>query len=273
MRIAQLQTKVYEEKTKNLDNLEARLDELKGKGIDLVTLGEMFTCPYETSRFPVYGEPEGGETWKRLSSLARENRIWLSAGSVPETDDEGKVYNTAYVFDREGRQAAKHRKVHLFDISVEGGQCFRESDTLTAGDHYTVFDTEFGKAGLCICFDFRFPELARLMVQDGAELILVPAAFNMTTGPAHWEVMFRSRALDNQCFVIGTSPARDMDAEYHAWGHSLLVSPWGDIIDEMDEKEGVIISDIDLSYVEKIRTQLPLLSARRTDLYQLKRTE
>lgn len=270
MRIAQLQMKVCEEKEKNLDALENQLVSLKDYEVDMVTLGEMFNCPYETPNFPVYGEKEGGKTWSRLSALAKEYNIYLSAGSVPEVDEMGKVYNTAYVFDREGRQIAKHRKVHLFDIDVKGGQSFRESDTLTAGDHYTVFDTEFGRMGLCICFDFRFPELARLMVQDGAKMILVPAAFNMTTGPAHWEIMFRGRALDNQCFVAGTSPARDMNASYHAWGHSLLVSPWGDVLEEMDEKEGRMINEIDLAYTEQIREQLPLLAARRTDLYQLK---
>lgn len=270
MRIAQLQMKVYTEKERNLDELEQNLIKLKGQDIDLVTLGEMFNCPYVTSNFPIYGERSGGETWQRLSALAKKYDVYLSAGSVPELDEEGKVYNTAYVFDRDGKQIAAHRKVHLFDIDVEGGQSFKESDTLTAGDEYTVFDTEFGRMGLCICFDFRFPELARLMVQDGAKIIVVPAAFNMTTGPAHWEIMFRSRALDNQCFVIGTSPARDMEADYHAWGHSLLVSPWGDVIRELDEKEGILISDIDLQRVEAVRKQLPLLSARRLDLYEMK---
>ena len=126
-------------------------------------------------------------------------------------------------------------------------------------------DTEVGKVGLCICFDCRFPELARKMVLDGARLILVPAAFNMTTGPAHWELMFRSRAVDNQCFVAGTSCARDMQASYVAWGHTLLVSPWGDVIEEMGEEEGVIVNTIDLSYPNKVRRELPLPSARREE--------
>ncbi|MCI8610145.1 MAG: carbon-nitrogen hydrolase family protein [Firmicutes bacterium] len=269
MRIAQMQTRVYQYKEQNLTELEKNLEKISGQGVDLVCLGEMFCCPYETPNFPVYGEPEGGEIWQRLSESARRYGIYLSAGSVPETTEDGKVYNTAYVFDRQGKQIGKHRKVHLFDIDVKGGQRFKESDTLTAGDWCTVFDTEFGKIGLCICFDFRFPELARLMVLEGAKLILIPAAFNLTTGPAHWEVMFRGRAVDNQCFVAGTSPARDMEASYHAWGHTLLVSPWGDVIEEMDEQEGIIINDIDLEETERIRNQLPLLSARRRDLYQL----
>ncbi len=272
MKIAQLQTHVYPEKQRSLAQVEAYIDKVMPEKPDLVTLGEMFQCPYVTQNFPLYAEEEGGDTWQRLSQLAAKHQVYLSAGTVPELDG-GKVYNTAYVFDRQGRQIAKHRKVHLFDIDVEGGQSFRESDTLSAGNQVTVFDTEFGKIGICVCFDFRFPELGRLMALKGAKLILVPAAFNMTTGPAHWQIMFRSQALNNQCFVAGTSPARDEASSYVAWGHSLLVSPWGDIIKEAGEKEGFQITEIDLSEADRIRSQLPLLSARRTDVYTLRCAE
>ena len=270
MKVAQIQAHVYDDKMKNLDELRKKMEGIKDQNIDVVTLGEMFNCPYLTHNFPIYAEEEGGQTWQILSQTAREYGVYLSAGSVPEKDGHGNVYNTAYVFDRSGNQIAKHRKVHLFDINVKGGQAYKESETLTAGDSYTVFDTEFGKMGICICFDFRFPEIARLMVMDGAKVILVPAAFNMTTGPAHWEIMLRGRAVDNQCFVIATSDARDENAGYVSWGHSMVVSPWGDIVQEMDEKEGILITEIDLEYVKKIRQQLPLLSARRTDLYELR---
>lgn len=272
MKIAQLQTHVYPEKQRSLAQVEAYIDKVMPEKPDLVALGEMFQCPYVTQNFPLYAEEEGGDTWQRLSQLAAKHQVYLSAGTVPELYD-GKVYNTAYVFDRQGRQIAKHRKVHLFDIDVEGGQSFKESDTLSAGNQVTVFDTEFGKIGICVCFDFRFPELGRLMALKGAKLILVPAAFNMTTGPAHWQIMFRSQALNNQCFVAGTSPARDEASSYVAWGHSLLVSPWGDIIKEADEKEGFQITEIDLSEADRIRNQLPLLSARRTDVYTLRCAE
>lgn len=272
MKIAQLQTHVYPEKQRSLAQVEAYMDKVMPEKPDLVTLGEMFQCPYVTQNFPLYAEEEGGDTWQRLSQLAAKHQVYLSAGTVPELDG-GKVYNTAYVFDRQGRQIAKHRKVHLFDIDVEGGQSFRESDTLSAGNQVTVFDTEFGKIGICVCFDFRFPELGRLMALKGAKLILVPAAFNMTTGPAHWQIMFRSQALNNQCFVAGTSPARDEASSYVAWGHSLLVSPWGDIIKEAGEKEEFQITEIDLSEADRIRSQLPLLSARRTDVYTLRCAE
>lgn len=273
IRIAQIQAHVYDDKEKNLGMLEKRIDGLcHDREIgrpDLVTVGEMFCCPYLTEKFPEYAEAEGGPVWQRLGSMAEKYGIYLSAGSVPERDEKGRVYNTAYVFGPDGSMIAKHRKVHLFDIDVKGGQRYRESDTLTAGDGYTVFDTRFGRMGICICFDCRFPEIVRLMVLDGAKVILVPAAFNMTTGPAHWELMFRSRAVDNQCYMVGTSDARDETSGYVSWGHSLVVSPWGDIVSEMDEKEGVKVTVIDTDYVDDIRKQLPLLSARREDVYRL----
>lgn len=263
MRIAQFQTHVYPEKEKNIHEVEKYMNRIRNEKVDIAMFGEMFNCPYVTSNFPLYAEPEGGNTWKACSRLAREHRVYLIAGSVPEIDRDGKIYNTAYVFDREGKQIAKHRKVHLFDIDIKGGQYFRESDTLSAGNQCTVFDTEFGKMGICICFDIRFPELSAMMVQKGAKAVFVPAAFNMTTGPAHWELLFRSRALDNQCYMIGTSAARDPSFSYVAWGHSLIVSPWGEVIRQMDEKEGYMINEVDLDYVEQVREQLPVLKARR----------
>ena len=187
---------------------------------------------------------------------------------MPELDED-RVYNTSYAFDRAGKEIAKHRKMHLFDIEVEGGQQFKESDVLSAGAGVTVFDTEFCKMGLMICYDIRFPELSRLMALMGAEVVVVPAAFNMTTGPAHWEISFRMRALDNQVYMIGAAPARDYEASYHAYGNSIVTAPWGDVVCRMDEKEGMLLQEIDLEQVNKVRRELPLLKHRRSDVYEL----
>ena len=271
MRLIQYQTDVSPDKEKNLDNMAACMADAAARGADMAAFGEMFACPYEAVNFPKYAEPAEGPSWQRFSALARKYRMYLSAGSIPEIDEEGHVFNTAYVFDRDGRQVARHAKTHLFDIDVKGGQRFFESDTLTPGPSFGAFDTEFGKMGLMICFDVRFPELARIMALEGARLILVPAAFNMTTGPAHWTLHMRARALDNQCFVAATSVARDMEASYHAWGHSMVTDPWGSVISELDERAGSLLTDIDFGRVEEVRAQLPLLSARRTDLYDLSR--
>ena len=268
VRFAQIQTSVHTDKMENIRALEPILAELSKQKVDFVTLPEMFCCPYETSCFPAYAEEVGGAVWSACAGLAARYGIYLSAGSMPEAAG-GKVYNTAFVFDRQGKQIAAHRKMHLFDIDVEGGQHFRESETLSAGNQVTVFDTEFGKMGLCICYDFRFPELARLMVQKGAKVLLVPAAFNMTTGPAHWELLFRSRAVDNQSFTLGTAPARDLSASYHSWGHTIVVDPWGTVLGQLEDAPGVQVLELDLERVEAVRQQLPLLRHRRTDLYRL----
>ena len=269
MKILQAQMVVSQSKDEALQTVEEACKQAVRVEADFLTLPEMFCCPYETVNFPRYAEAEGGKVWSRCAALAKRYNIYISAGSVPELGEAGEVYNTAYIFDRQGRQIAKHRKMHLFDIDVQGGQSFKESDTLTAGRDITVFDTEFGAIGLCICYDFRFPELARLMVLKGAKVVFVPAAFNMTTGPAHWELMFRAQAMFNQCFAIGTAPARDLNATYHSWGHSIAVGPWGNVIAKMDEKEGYQLVELDLSEINSIRQQLPLIKHRRTDLYTL----
>lgn len=269
IKIALIQMHVEDDKSKNLQTANKFIKYATDEGCDLAVLPEMFTTPYKTDNFPLYAELEGDKSFISLSNMAKENNIYLVGGSIPEKDEKNLVYNTSYVFDRNGYKIGKHRKVHLFDIDITGGQSFKESDTLTAGDNITVFDTQFGKIGLCICFDFRFPELARLMAQAGAKVIIVPAAFNMTTGPAHWELMFRSRAVDNQVYTIGCAPSRNINSCYVSYGNSIVVSPWGDILYKMDEKEGYKIIELNLDYVDKIRKELPLISARRTDLYEL----
>jgi len=239
-------------------------------GTDLVMLPEMWNGPYDAKQFPTFAEPEGGPSWQFLSALAKEKRVYLCGGSIAERDGD-RVYNTSYVFDPDGRCIAKHRKMHLFDVDVTGGQRFFESETLSAGNAVTVFSTPFGTIGLCICYDLRFPELSRLMVDAGAKILLVPAAFNMTTGPAHWELLFRCRAVDNQIYTVGAAPARDPNAAYRSWGHSIVCSPWGEVLQEADEKECVLTAAIDLTAVDRVRRELPLLAQRRTDLYRLER--
>lgn len=270
MRTALVQMKTLAEKEANYQKAADYAARAAEDGADLVMLPEMFACPYETKNFPVYAEEEGGEGFSVLSRAAKENGVYLVGGSLPERDEAGRIYNTSYVFDRSGRRIAKHRKMHLFDIDVKGGQHFRESETLSAGSDVTVFDTEFGKMGLNICYDFRFAELARLMVLQGAKILLCPAAFNMTTGPAHWELMFRGRAVDNQVYTVGVAPARDENGPYVSYANSLVVSPWGEVILRLDESEQMKLVDLDLTRIEEVREQLPLLKQRRTDVYEIR---
>ena len=270
VRIASVQLAQKETKEQTYAHIRALLRSIPDGAADLIMLPEMWNGPYEAKRFPSFAEPEGGSSWQFLSAFAKERRVYLCGGSIAERESD-RVYNTSYVFDPEGRMIAKHRKMHLFDIDVAGGQRFFESETLSAGDQITVFSTPFCKMGLCICYDFRFPELARLMIDAGAKVLLVPAAFNMTTGPAHWELLFRSRAVDNQAFTVGVAPARDPDASYRSWGHSIVCSPWGDVLMQADETETVRVTELDLDRLEQVRNELPLLKQRRTDVYRLER--
>ena len=269
IKIAAIQMPTVADKMENVRTVKTYLEKIKDENPDFVILPEMFCCPYQTENFPIYAEEEGGPIWQQLSAYAKQYGVYLIGGSMPEKDAEGNVYNTCYVFDREGKQIGKHRKVHLFDIDVKGGQTFKESDTLTAGDSDTVFDTEFGKIGVMLCFDIRFPELSRMMVNDGARIVFVPAAFNMTTGPAHWELSFRTRALDNQIYMVGCAPARDVSAGYISWGHSIVTDPWGRVTGMLDENEGILLAELDMDYEEQVREELPLLKSRRKDIYQL----
>ncbi|MGL5313729.1 MAG: carbon-nitrogen hydrolase family protein [Peptostreptococcaceae bacterium] len=265
--VAIIQMHIEDDKSKNLQTAYNFIKKVCEQKIDLAVLPEMFCCPYNTSNFPQYAEYENGETYKFLSDIAKEFGIYLVAGSIPELDNNNNIYNTSYVFDRSGNKIAKHRKVHLFDIQIEGGQHFKESDTLSSGNESTVFNTEYGKIGVNICYDFRFPELSRNMIDKGAKVIITPAAFNMTTGPAHWEILFRSRAIDNQVYTIGCASSRDNNSSYVSYANSIVVSPFGKIIDRMDEREGFMVTTIDFDYVDKIRKELPLLNHRKIDVY------
>ena len=269
IKLALCQMNVIDNKEDNVKTASLMIDESVSKNADFIVLPEMFNCPYSNDKFIEYGEEEKNSyTLNKISLLAKKNNVYILAGSIPEKDN-GKLYNTSYLFDKEGNIIAKHRKMHLFDIDVKGKITFKESDVLTAGDSFTIAETDFGKIGIGICYDIRFPELARVMVENGALILFYPGAFNMTTGPAHWELLFRSRALDNQVFCVGVAPALNKDASYHSFGHSIIASPWGEIIAEASEKENLILCEIDLDEIKKVREELPLLKNKREDLYEV----
>lgn len=268
IKIATVQSKVCKDKYENIENLAELFADGNMGGTDFVVLPEMWNCPYIAKSFPEYAEPETGDTVLAMSTLAFKNNVYIVGGSIPEVDEAGKVYNTCYIFNREGEIIGKHRKVHLFDVNF-GLNRFHESDTLTGGDTFDTFDTEFGKMAVDICFDVRFPEGMRLQALAGAKVIFLPAAFMMKTGEAHWDINLRMRAIENQVFLVADAPARDKSIGYEAWGHSYVINPWGDVITDMGENEGVAITEIDLSEIDKIRAELPLMTARRDDIYKL----
>lgn len=260
------QMHVSQVKKENIETADRMIRDCAHRGAQVVALPEIFNGPYSNKYFREFSEDENGETVSFLRELAKELEIYLIGGSIPEIFDD-KIYNTSFIFGKKGELLGKHRKVHLFDINVKGGISFKESDTLTPGDEMTLVDTEFGKIGVAICYDVRFPELFRKMTLAGAKLIVLPAAFNMTTGPAHWELSMKARALDNQIFFAAVSPARDVNSPYVAYGHSCVVSPWGEFCGKLDARPSIIVTEIDFDYVDEIRDQLPLLKHRRAELY------
>jgi omega-amidase len=256
----------------------------------LLMLPEVWNAPYAVDRFAAFAEPipEPGADLTQgpsaslamVASLARRHGVAVIAGSIPEQGEAGRIYNTATVVDPHGVLLAKHRKLHLFDVDVPGGICFRESDSLTAGDAPTVLSgssdplgtglSDPPNLGLLICYDIRFPELALLMQQrHGCTLLACPAAFNTTTGPRHWHLVMRARAIDTQCFVLACSSARPQGDGYPSYGHSLVVDPWGTVIAEAGEGEQVLQVQLDLSQVALARQAIPTGYQRRHDVYRL----
>ena len=260
---------VVENKELNISKARSMIKEAAAKGCKLVILPEMFNCPYNSSLFPKYAESfPDGITLRMLSEAAAEEKIYLIGGSIPERE-LNLIYNTSFVFSPRGELLAKHQKIHLFDVDLPDGLSFHESRTLGAGGKITVVKTELCTLGVAICYDIRFPELIRLMALKGAEIVVLPAAFNMNTGPAHWELLLRTRAVDNQIFIVGASSARNTEASYISYGNSAIVDPWGRIIAQADEQETILYGEIDLQMIKKTREALPLLKHRRLDLYHL----
>ncbi len=265
-KLALCQTPCAMEKETNVSAAEQYIADAAAGGADIVMLPEMFNTPYSNRYFRAFSEPAGGPTWQRLSKAAKKNGVWLIGGSIPEIEDD-RVYNTCFIFNNEGEQVGRHRKVHLFDVCIEGGINFQESKTLTAGNERTVFDTPWGRMGVIICFDIRFAEFAMKYACEGVDMLFVPAAFNMTTGPLHWERSFRARATDGQFFMAGCAPARDENFLYISYAHSLVTSPWGELLVDAGTEAGITFCDIDLAFCDKVRRELPILSARKPEMY------
>ena len=259
---------VVTDKRANIDKARRMIGEAAASGSRLVVLPEMFNCPYQSDLFPQYAESyPDGPTITMLSECAAEHNIILVGGSIPERDAAGNIYNTSFIFDEKGKLIGHHRKIHLFDVNIKGGTVFQESKTLAAGNSMTVVNTSLGTLGIGICYDVRFPELARSMALKGAQILIYPAAFGPVTGPAHWELLMRSRAVDNQVYVIGAAPALNAAAEYKAYGHSMLIDPWSRILSVANAEETIITGKIDLRTLVRVREELPLLRHRKPELY------
>ena len=267
IKIAICQNKAVTDRDATLNRACEMIREAAANGADFAVLPEMFICPYSPRWFRRCVEMGHQLIVDTLSALAKELGIYIVGGSIPESAD-GKVYNTCFIFDREGRLIARHRKMHLFDSDVCGVP-IKESDTFTPGDSITVFDTEFGKMGCAVCYDIRFPEVFRAMAERGARIVFLPAQFNMVSGPHHWAPMLRTRACDYQYFFVGAAAARNEDFKYQCYGHSLVIDPFGDVLAMGEDGEEIVYADVDLSRIDEVRATLPNTKCVRRDIYNV----
>lgn len=265
------------DKAVNLAHARTKVLEAAQAGAKLIVLPECFNSPYGTQYFPKYAETllpsppteDQSPSYHALSAIAAEAKAYLVGGSIPELEPTTKkYYNTSLVLSPTGSLIGTHRKTHLFDIDIPGKITFKESEVLSPGNQLTIVDLpDYGKIGLAICYDIRFPEAAMIAARKGAFALIYPGAFNMTTGPMHWSLLARARAVDNQLYVGLCSPARDMEATYHAWGHSLIANPAAEVLVEAEDKETIVYADLDNDTIQSTRKGIPVYTQRRFDLY------
>ena len=209
---------------------------------------------------------------KRMSAAAKKWGMWVNIGSIKEkSEDAHRAYNTSVLFSPEGEIAAVYRKIHLCDMSSRPGSVFRESDNVLPGNEIVVTDTDFGRMGLAICYDMRFPELYRLLALQGAKIICQPSCFGMPTGTAHWEVMLRAIAIHNSCYVLAADQCGTRANGVLSWGNSMIIDPWGTVIAHAgQEREELLVAEIDLEYCDELKSRLGSLTNRREDVYTKK---
>ena len=268
MRVTVIQTNSGPDKAANL----AQVRELVGAAVeadrpDLLTLPEVwaFQGGNPDERLAAAEPPTGGEASALLADLARRHRVMIHGGSIMHRDGD-RMWNTTLAFDRDGMEVARYRKIHLFDVVTPDGREYRESATVGRGSEIVAYDAEGVTVGCSICYDVRFPELYRRLVDKGAQLLMVPAAFTLMTGKDHWEVLLRARAIEAQCYVAAAAQVGSFRAAADVrqnWGHSMIVDPWGHVMAQVaQDRPGWASARIDLGWLEKVRQSLPSLSHR-----------
>jgi len=250
---------------KNVDDAVALIREAAAGGAHYVQTPEVTTLmELETAKLFAAVEPEEGNTaLERFRDLAAELKIWLHIGSMPVKVAPDKIANRAYVLTPDGSVAATYDKIHMFDVDLPGGESYRESKNYRAGDRAVVAALPWGGLGLSICYDLRFPHLYRALAKSGATFLAVPAAFTKVTGEAHWHTLLRARAIECQCFVFAAAQGGRHEHGRDTYGHSLIISPWGQILAEGGVQPGVIFGDIELQAIEDARKRVPSLGHDR----------
>jgi predicted amidohydrolase len=265
MRVALCHTNSGEDVAANEDQAFGLLEDAAAAGVDLAALPEVWPRQGSAPQMREAAEPLDGHRLARLAETAKRHRMWVHGGSVLELDGD-RVYNTSVLFDREGELVATYRKIHLFDADPPDAVPSRESFLFAPGDEVVTAETEFGRIGMSICYDVRFPELYRQLAVRGATIVFVPAAFRFETGKDHWDVLLRARAIEDQVFVIAAAqwgtwgpPGR----ERRNYGNSLVVDPWGRVVARAPDGVGITVADLELEDLHRVREVLPALRHRR----------
>jgi nitrilase len=252
----------------NLTAARRLLRDAAERGASLAVLPENFAVmgQREADKLAL-AEPDGaGPIQDFLAESAATLKMWIVAGTVPLAveGDPARVWPASLVYDAQGRRAARYDKIHLFDVVIPGGERYMESATIARGDlrQVPVVDTPLGKLGLSVCYDLRFPELYRALAEAGAEILCVPAAFTYRTGEAHWDVLLRARAIENQCYVIAPGQHGVHASGRRTWGHSMIVDPWGERLDCVEGGDGVAVGQIDPERLAQVRREFPALTHR-----------
>ncbi|SDR46798.1 nitrilase [Rhizobiales bacterium GAS191] len=236
---------------------------------DWVLLPEVFDWMGGTSaeKLAIAEPATGGPAYETLRALAREHRIWVHGGSFFErVPGENRAYNTTVVFDRDGREVARYRKIHMFDITAPDGTKYQESASMKPGEAVVTYDCEGVTIGCTICYDLRFAELFAALVERGASLIALPAAFTLQTGKDHWEVLLRARAIETQTYVLAagqTGAFEQKSKTLHNYGHSMVIDPWGHVVARASDGVGIVSSRLDLSLPQAVRARMPVAEHRR----------
>jgi len=251
-------------RAQNLGTVRRLVDEAAARGARLVVLPEVVAWRGPRGAEPAHVEPIPGPTSEFMAGLAREHQLVLCAGSwLEQSPTPGRAFNTSCIFGSDGTLLARYRKIHLFDVEIPGQVEVRESDTRAPGTDVVVTETPLGPLGLSVCYDLRFPELYRRLAQQGAELLLVPSAFTFPTGAAHWEVLLRARAIENQCWVLAANQTGRSPHGFADYGNSMIVDPWGVVVARGGDGEGLVIADVDRERLRRIRRELPSLANSR----------
>jgi deaminated glutathione amidase len=203
---------------------------------------------------------QNGPLQSTLSGWAKEYDIWIIGGTLPiQSDNPSKFYSSCIVWDNVGNTVKRYDKIHLFDVTVSGGEAYCESNHVQSGKDIAIVATPFGKIGIAICYDLRFPELFRYFSLKGVDMIVLPSAFTQPTGKAHWEVLLRARAIESLCYVIAPNQVGIRLSGHGTYGHSMIISPWGEILCSLEDKPGIIVADLDLDKMDSIRERFPAL--------------